>query len=121
MSDASNSHRRLSDGWLSVKMSNSLKDIHIKPEYMMVYCNTIRPCIVASEYMKLMCIIPLRPTQENVDTGYITEEFAKPEAHEIESSLVKSVKMSLRTHWGTGISLPAGKKVFINLLFFKDE
>jgi hypothetical protein len=100
--------------------SGNIESASIRPEYMMVYCNTIRPCVVASEYMKLMCIVPIRYAQSNDEVGYVTEEFARPELHEIESTHVKSIKMSLKTHWGSDISFAEGKKIFANLLFSRE-
>ena len=100
--------------------SSNTEGDNIRPEYMMVYCDTIRPCIVASEYLKLMCIVPIRYAKSNDGVGYVTEEFSQPERHEIESTRVKSIKMSLKTHWGSDITFAAGKKIFANLLFSRE-
>lgn len=100
--------------------SSNTEGDNIRPEYMMVYCDVIRPCIVASEYMKLLCIVPIRYAKSNDGVGYVTEEFAQPERHEIESTRVKSIKMSLKTHWGSDITFADGKKIFANLLFSKE-
>lgn len=105
------------DGDLSIRMTGMPASASIRPEYIMVYCDVIRPCIVAADYFKLMSIIPLRTSTANMETGYVTEEFAQPESHEIESSRVKSIKLSLKTHWGSSATFPQDKKIFVNLRF----
>lgn len=102
---------------LSIKMTGVAACASIRPEYMMAYCDIIRPCIVASDFLKLMAIVPLRTSVDSGETGYVTEEFAQPECHEIELTRVRQIKLALKTHWGSNIVFPQGKNVFVNLRF----
>jgi hypothetical protein len=102
---------------LQLRMSGVAACGSIRPEYILVYCDVIRPCVVASDYLKLMTIVPLTHSTANSETGYATQEFAQPESHEIESTRVKLINIALKTHWGSSAAFPHGKKVFVNLRF----
>lgn len=105
---------------LVIKATYQMSSLSIRPEYMMIYCDAIKPCIVGSDFMKLMCVVPIRSELTGSSASYTTEEFARPETHGLETTYLKSLKITLKTHWGTDISFPEGRKMFINILFSRD-
>jgi len=84
----------------------------LKPEYFMVYSNIIVPNIVGSTFANLLKIIPLQKNEEDSTT-----EFKHKEFHSLESTLVKNINISIRSHSGNLINFEDKSKIFLNLLF----
>jgi len=61
---------------------------YFKPQYIMVYCDIINPCIVSSHYMKLLSIIPIKSSFKDKNSYHIVE-FPNPQYHLLESTLLK--------------------------------
>lgn len=89
---------------------------YFKPEYIMVYCDIIEPCIVSSQYMKLLSIVPLKSKVYDKSTYHIAE-FPNPQYHSLESTLVKNIAFSFRSHSGNLISFSKKSRIFMNLSF----
>jgi hypothetical protein len=88
----------------------------LNPNYLMIYTDIIEPNIVGSTYSKLLKIAPV--LQSSLD-NYKIEEFKHREFHQLESTRIKTIKISIRSHSGYLINFPESKRVFLNLLFSK--
>jgi len=87
---------------------------NIKPEYFMIYTDIIESVIVGDTYAKLLKIVP---SHNNYEETYVIEEFKHQELHALESTLLKSISIEIRSHTGSFVNFPDKKKIFMNLLF----
>lgn len=89
---------------------------HLKPEYLMLYSDVIEPSIVGSNFSNLLKIMPI--FNDSHDANKI-QEFKSEEFHPLESTLIKSIKINIRSHSGMLINFPSNSRVYLNLLFMR--
>ena len=86
----------------------------LTPQYFMLYASIIEPCIVGSEFSKLLKIVSV---YGKTDGNSKNEEFKHLEYHPLESTCVTNVTIQIRSHTGSLINFKKSEKVFLNLLF----
>lgn len=95
-----------------------LMDVNIlKPNYMMIYMDIIKPIIVGNTYSKLLRVVPYQHS-ENCD--YNVQDFRHRENHPLENTLLKTIHVEIRSHTGELINFAEGKHIHMNLLFSRD-
>ena len=102
---------------VTLKMVRSMNINILKPHYMMIYTDVIKPIIVGSTYSKLLRVIPIEHS-ENYD--YKVQDFRHRENHELENTLLKTIHVEIRSHTGELINFAEGKQIHLNLLFSRD-
>ena len=98
-----------------VLMNKPLQMSALKPQYIMLYADFIKPSIVGESYSKLLKIIQI----PNHNANYHTEEFQLQESHSLENTLIQTMHFELRSHTGELINFANNKNTFLNLFFFK--
>ena len=98
-----------------VLMNKPLQMSALKPQYIMLYADFIKPSIVGESYSKLLKIIQI----PNHNANYHTEEFQLQESHSLENTLLQTMHFELRSHTGELINFANNKNTFLNLFFFK--
>lgn len=86
---------------------------YLRPNYLMVYANIIDHCIVGSQYIKLLRIVPVNQYNGN---SYELHEFPQSEYHGLESTYFDSIKIEIRDHAGELVNF-IGKNLTLNLHF----
>ena len=89
----------------------------LKPNYMMIYMDIIKPIIVGNTYSKLLRVVPYQHL-ENCD--YNVQDFRHRENHPLENTLLKTIHVEIRSHTGELINFAEGKHIHMNLLFSRD-
>ena len=97
-----------------VLMNKPLQMSALKPQYIMLYADFIKPSIVGESYSKLLKIIQI----PNHNANYHTEEFQLQESHSLENTLIQTMHFELRSHTGELINFANNKNTFLNLFFF---
>jgi hypothetical protein len=82
----------------------------------MVYTDIIEQNIVGDAFTKLLKIIPV--FHQSTD-NYKIQEFKTREFHPLESTLLKKIKVDIRSHSGELINFAEGSKIFMNFIFSK--
>ena len=100
-----------------LQMSNTMEMDILKPHYMMIYTDMIKPIIVGNTYSKLLRVVPIQHS-ENYD--YKVQDFRHRENHPLENTLLKTIHIEIRSHTGELINFAEGKQVHLNLLFSRD-
>lgn len=90
---------------------------YLRPNYLMVYANVIDHCIVGSQYIKLLRIVPVNLYNGN---SYQLHEFPQTEYHGLESTYFDSIKIDIRDHAGELVNF-IGKKITLNLHFSREQ
>ena len=100
-----------------IQMYKPFNIFSLKPQYMMLYADFIKPSIVGESYSKLLKIIQI----PNHNANYHTEEFQLQESHSLENTLIKTMHFELRSHTGELINFADNKNMFLNLFFSKNK
>ena len=82
-------------------------------KYMCMYANFISPTIIASEYHKILRIIPIREAK----TGFVITEFKHKDYYELQNTEIKEIFIELRAHDGELINFKSKQNIILNLLF----
>ena len=82
-------------------------------KYMCMYANFISPTIIASEYHKILRIIPIREAK----TGFVITEFKHKDFYELQNTEIKEIFIELRAHDGELINFKSKQNIILNLLF----
>lgn len=90
---------------------------YLRPYYLMIYANIIDHCIVGSQYIKLLRIVPVNRYNGN---SYELHEFPQAEYHGLESTYFDSIKIEIRDHAGELVNF-IDKKLTLNVQFSNDQ
>ena len=103
--------------FIDILMNKPLQMSALKPQYIMLYADFIKPSIVGDSYSKLLKIIQI----PNHNANYHTEEFQLQESHSLENTLIQTMHFELRSHTGELINFANNKNTFLNLFFSKNK
>ena len=87
--------------------------MNIHAKYMCMYANFISPTIIASEYHKILRIIPIREAK----TGFVITEFKHKDFYELQNTEIKEIFIELRAHDGELINFKSKQNIILNILF----
>lgn len=86
----------------------------LNPKYLMIYTDIIEQNIVGSTFAKLLKIVPV--FNESMD-NYKIQEFKHKEFHPLENTLIRKIKVEIRSHSGDLINFSEDARIFMNLCF----
>ena len=86
---------------------------YLTSQYMMVYCDIIKPIPVGGVYRKVQKIVPMETSQQN----YINHYFKHKEFHDLEITEIDSIHIQLATHDGEEVEFANTQDLIVNLEF----